>query len=323
MRGLVQRRGTGHVRGGHRGAVVAGVARHDVALGAHRHRRPDARTRRTDVDRGLAPLREARQGAGAGDRSHRDDVGVRVVRRIAGRRVVVVGIVAGRGDEQDVGVVGAADRVLQALREATAAPRVVGGDDVQAMAGLQVGDVVHRLDRVGGGAAATAQELGADQLDAAPAHAGHALAVAAGAGDRARHVRAVVVVGATGVDVVAATVEVPAAGVVDIAVAVVVDAVGRIVRIAPDVGGEVFVVVVDAFVDDADDDIAAVGVAGAPGLGGLRAVLVGRRRRIAVHAPQRTVGGVGVVGGGAVLVGPVRFGVFDGRVAAQRADGRG
>ena len=64
-------------------------------------------------------------------------------------------------------------------------------------------------------------------------------------------------------------------------------------------------------------------MAGAPGFRRLRAVLVGRRRRIAVHAPQRTVGVVRVVRGGVVLVDPVRLGVFDGRIAAQRADGRG
>ena len=80
---------------------------------------------------------------------------------------------------------------------------------------------------------------------------------------------------------------------------------------------------VDAFVDHADHDVAAAGVPGGPCLGRLRTIGVGRRARIAVHAPQRAVGGIGVVGNRVVLVGPVRLGIFHGRIGAERLHGGG
>ena len=185
------------------------------------------------------------------------------------------------------------------------------------MTGLEVAEVIDRLDGVGAGAALAAEKLAADQLDATPAHTGHALAVAADARDRARNMGAVVIRRASGIDVVAVAREVPAADIVDITVAVIVHAVGGVVRIDPDVGGQILVVEVDALVDHADNDVAATGVPGRPRFAGLRTELVGRAGRVAMHAVQRAVGVVRVVRNGRVGVGPVRLGVFHRRVVHQ------
>ncbi len=74
--------------------------------------------------------------------------------------VVVFVIVAGGGDEQNAGVGGPDDGAVKRWAVATATPGVVGGDDVEVVPGLQVGDVVNRLNRVGGGASEGAEELG-------------------------------------------------------------------------------------------------------------------------------------------------------------------
>jgi hypothetical protein len=57
--------------------------------------------------------------------------------------------IAGRGDEQDVLLRGADDRLLQRLRVPAAAPRVVQGDDVDPSVHLQVDEVIDRPDRGG------------------------------------------------------------------------------------------------------------------------------------------------------------------------------
>ena len=144
--------------------------------------------------------------------------------------------------------------------------------------------------------------------------------VAALGADRAGDMGAVVVDRAV-VDRVVVAVEVPAVDVVDVAVAVVVDAVDRVVRVRPDLPGEIGVREHDAFVDLAHEDGGRPGVAGRPRFAGLAAVLVGRRGGVAVHAPQRAVGVVGVVRDRVVVVAEVRLGVFDFSTAAQRADG--
>ncbi len=73
----------------------------------------------------------------------------------------------------------------------------------------------------------------------------------------------------------------------------------------------------EALVDDADVDPGVARVARGPGLGGAAAVLVGRRARVAIHAPQRAVREQRVVRRGGVLVGPVRFGEAHGGVRAE------
>jgi len=79
--------------------------------------------------------------------------------------VVVRAAVARGRDEEDVRGVRARDGVEQRLGEGSSAPAVVGGHDVQTVTVLQVGEVVHRLDRVGQRAAGAAEELAADEGD--------------------------------------------------------------------------------------------------------------------------------------------------------------
>ena len=78
-----------------------------------------------------------------------------------------------------------------------------------------------------------------------------------------------------------------------------------------------------AFIDDADvdgGDVAPVVPCG-PRLAGLAPVLIGGRGGVAVHAPQRSVRVVGIVGGGLVVIDPVRLGELDGRVEREFACG--
>src|SRR5262249_24139846 len=237
-----------------------------------------------------AVVGETGQGVGAGGGGDRDDVVQVVVGRVRGGGVVVGGVVAGGGDEDVTGRLGALDGVEQRLREAAAAPTVVGDR-------RPVGDrVVDRRDGAGGAAgAAGVEELQGHQFDAGPGNAGDADAVVAHPRDGAGDVRAVAVVVERFVVV---RDEVPAVDVVDEAVAVVVDAVaGDLARVGPDVGGEVGVVVVDAGVDDRDDDAAARGD-GVPRLGGVD-VGVGDAAGLpgVVQAPERAVGVPRVVGG--------------------------
>ena len=146
--------------------------------------------------------------------------------------------------------------------------------------------VVEGADGVGDGAAAVGvEELQGHDLHV-PVDAGHADAVVAHGADGAGHVRAVAVV----VHRVAVVVdEVVAVDVVDEAVAVVVDAVaGDLAGVGPDVGGQVGVGVIDAGVDDGDDDAAAAG-GDVPGFRGVD-VGVGRAAGLAgvVQAPEGT-----------------------------------
>src|SRR5262249_1932266 len=131
------------------------------------------------------------------------------------------------------------------------------------------------------------------------------------------------------VDRVVAVDEVPAVDVVDVAVAIVVDAVDRVVGVGPGVGTEVWVGELNPLVDDADVDRLRAGVAGRPRLLGLAAVDVRRagrsdrgRRVVAVHAPQRAVGVVRVVGDVGGGEDPVRLGVGDQRVVLEQGRGR-
>ena len=71
------------------------------------------------------------------------------------------------------GVAAAVDRIEQRLREAAAAPRIVRGDEIDAVARLQIDQVIERLHGVGGRAAAAAEELRRDHRHG-PVHAGDA-----------------------------------------------------------------------------------------------------------------------------------------------------
>ena len=222
--------------------------------------------------------------------------------------------------------VGSGDGGFQGLRVAAAAPGVVGGHHVDA-GDLQVGEVVHGLDRVGGGAAVPSEELGREELDV-PGHAGDADAVATAGADGPRHVGPVVVSRAVEDGVVAA-VEVPPVHVVDEAVFVVVDTVGlgsggAFAGVLAGVGGEVGMVVVVALVDDPDVDRRAAGVPERPRLGRLAPVGVGPCAEASPYMPQsEPFGVVRIVRRRIVGVDPVRLGVGDVGVRGEAPHGLG
>ncbi len=269
-----------------------------------------------EVDRGGTEAGEVGQQVvviGRGDRHHAGGL-------VAGREgrddVVVVGGVAGRGDEQDAGVAGRGDRVEQALAEAAAAPRV--GQHAQVDARVALGDrVVDGADGVlEGAAAAGVEELEGHDLDL-PVHAGHADAVVAGRADGAGAVRAVVVVVHR---IAAAGDRVEAVHVVDDAVAVVVHAVARdLGRVDPHVGGQILVRVVHAGVDHADDDVGAADAV-VPRLDGVDVSVRGAAGLAGVVEPVQ-LGEAGIVGRGAGVDDVVALGVEDLRVLAQLLDG--
>ena len=138
--------------------------------------------------------------------------------------VVVLGVVARGCHKEDSHLVCALDRVIERLRVLTAAPRVVGRDDVEAPL-LQIREVIHRSDRVRRGAASSIHELAAQEFHL-PADAGNASPVAARRADRARHVRAMVIIRIrTIVQGRVVVNKIPAVYIIDEAVPIVVDAV--------------------------------------------------------------------------------------------------
>ncbi len=120
------------------------------------------------------------------------------------------------------------------------------------MSGLQVGDVIHRFDRIRRCSPVSAEKLGRYQLSL-PAHTGHPFSVAPAGSHGSRHVRAVIVHRAI-VDRVVIAREIPAVDVIDIPVAVVIDPVNRIIGIRPDIAREIFMGPHHAFIDDPDID---------------------------------------------------------------------
>ena len=92
--------------------------------------------------------------------------------------VVVACGVSCCGDEEDSGVAPSVDRILQGGGVPPAAPRVVGGDDVEALVALEGDEVVERRNGIGGVPTAGAEELRGHDGDV-PVHAGNAEAVAA------------------------------------------------------------------------------------------------------------------------------------------------
>ncbi len=201
---------------------------------------------------------------GRGDREHVGQLEAGGVERI---QVCVGGVVAGRGDDEHVVIAGADDLILERDRIALAAPAVREDTDVgRARGGERIAHLdgeLHRLDGVGVPAGADAvHEL--ERHDArGPVHAADADAVVAGGTDDAGHARAVAVI----VERVAVhgdrieAVRARRAGDIDAA-----DVHGERRRRRPDVVAQVGVRVVDAGVDDADDE-AARARGDAPGIG--------------------------------------------------------
>jgi hypothetical protein len=181
-----------------------------------------------------------------------DDVVERVGGGVFGEGADFLAVVAGGGDEDDAGIAGAFDGVELGLGEGRGA--VAGVDEVGAF-----GDgVVDAGDGGGGGAAEEAEEFQRHDFGF-PRDAGDAFAVVADGADDAGDVGAV----ADGVEGLGGEVGglgdggVDAEGVVDVAVVIVVDA-GAAVELGlvePDVGEDVFVAVVEAGIEDGDDDV--------------------------------------------------------------------
>ena len=282
----------GDVRCGHRCAAVDAVA----VTGKGRE---DPRARCAQIDAGEACVREAREGAAVGDRGHRHHglVTRRCDRREAGGvgrgDIVVSGVVAGRRDEEDVGPGRPGNGIGQGLG-GTAAPGIVAGHEADAVAQLQIREVVDCPDGIGGGAAVGSQEFGRDQRHR-PADAGHPEGIAAAGTDGAGHVGPMLI-GASIKDTVVVGDEIPAVDVVDVTVAVVVDSIHRVVGIDPGVGDQIGMAEIHALVNDADADAGGSGVAGGPGPCGVAAGHSpegpGGEQRVIAHGrePQATVG---------------------------------
>ena len=157
------------------------------------------------------------------------------------------------------------------------------------MVHLQIDEIVECRHRGADAATVWPEELGRDNLHR-PVHACNALAVPADTADGSRNVRAVGVdcgVGGTVEDRRVAVEEVPPVDVVDEPIAVVVDGVaGDFAWIDPDVGSEVGVSHLNAFIDHAHYHVRGARVAGGPGLGRASAKLVRGHRGITLHSPQ-------------------------------------
>ena len=195
----------------------------------------------------------------------RDNVGKVVAGGETDGRVIIQAFIAGRGHEEHSLILGTADGVVKGLREAAPTPGVT--QDLDALAQ----GIVDALDRVGCGAAATANEFQGHEFDI-PGHASNSGFIVAHRADGPGHVGAVPVVvhGVAGVGY-----GIDAEHVVDKAVFVVVDSVvGNFAGVGPHVGGEIGMVVVDAGVDYTDDNGGGAG-AEAPGFGGVDVCVYG------------------------------------------------
>ena len=234
----------GHVRRGHRRAAVARIA----VVG---RRRIDAHARRGHLHGRRAVVRERREpvrgiGGGHGDTRRSHGIG-----GVGAHGVIVRTLVARGGDAENSSIASRRDRVAECRRATASAPAVVRGDDVHAICPPHHRRVVQRGDRgARRTAAARVEKLQPHDrhLPVDPCDAG---AIVADRADRAGHMGAVRVVvehvGGVGG-------EVPAEDVVDKTVAIVVDAVAcRLAGIAPDVRGQIRMVVIDAGVDHGDD----------------------------------------------------------------------
>ena len=221
-----------------------------------------------------------------------------VVKRVAGWVVDAVSVAVAGGAEMERGI-GAAHRFEQGIRGGTTAPTVVGEDDVVALFFFEFGDVVKAFDGVGGGAAAAGAEEFTAQHANIPVDADHALAIVADAADGAGDVGAVAVVVHNFAGVVDG---VGAVEVIDIAVGVFVltvglafaKAFGALLGVDPHVGGQVFMVVVDAGVDNGDDHIFGTG-GDVPSGAGVHISAVGAAGLAAVAQAPKFVK-IGVVG---------------------------
>jgi hypothetical protein len=250
-------------------------------------------------------------------RSHAHHVAEIVGARIFGVGIDVDGIVARRRHEHDSLVPLRRDGVAQRLRLGVAAPRIVGRHDIHAPI-PERGHVVEAGDRVRGGTVARLrEELAGQQLDV-PRDARDAEPVVPHRADDAGDVGAVALV-VHGIRIAIGRVD--SMAVVDVAVAVVIDSVGGALgRIAPDVGREVFVVVIDAGIDDGHDD-AGGAAADVPAFRRVD-VVIGRAPGLSGVVQGPLLGKERVVRRGVLVKDVIGFGVLHFRHGAQCFEGR-
>ena len=269
-----QRRGSGDLRGGHRPAA-------EVAVGAVAQGRVDAHPGRRQVDRVRAVVGPAGEPVVVVGGRDADLARAVVSARIAAHPffVVVVAGVAGGGDEQDVVRAERVDLVGERLRVGGPGERRRVVDHADVHAGLLRGDQpLQRFDQPAG----FAPRRGAQPLDRQdrrlPVHPRHADAVVGDGAHDPGDVRAVAAVDLVVVQRFAVVLEHAVAVRARRAAA---DAAG----VAPHVGREIRVVVVDARVGLADHDRAAAG-GHSPRL---QRAIVGARRagRLRRRAPLR------------------------------------
>src|SRR6185503_18248525 len=120
-----------------------------------------------------------------------------------------------------------------------------------------------------------------------PVDADHPNVVGDGS-NRARDVRSMRIP-ARGKDVVVVTETIPPTDIIHISISVVVNPVNWVVRVGPNVGCQIRMRVLNAFVNDTHDDRTRPGISSGPSFRGLAAVLVGRDSQIAVHSPETAV----------------------------------
>ena len=190
---------------------------------------------------------------------------------------------------------------MQRLGVTTASPGVVRSHDIDSMAILQIGHVVQSFDRIGGGATGRAEKLERNHRDV-PIDADDPSTVASRTSNRSSDVCSVGILARIKHAVVIRD-KIPSAEVVDVPVAIVVDPVAcDLERIEPHVVHQVRVRKLDSFVDDTNDNIGVPNEVLIPCLFCLAAEQVGgvcrANRRwsiVAVHAPETSVGVVGVI----------------------------
>ena len=163
----IQGRRTCDVRSCHGGAAVVGISR-------SRHGGNNRRSWCTDINRSGSIAGEAGDCAGTGDRGHGNHgiIGGRglsgcahcrvVIRRVGCSCIVVRGSITGSRDEQNVLFRRTNNGVVQRLGVSPATPRIVGGNQIDAVPSLEVGEVVQCLDGVQSRSASWAEELAGD-----------------------------------------------------------------------------------------------------------------------------------------------------------------
>jgi hypothetical protein len=202
--------------------------------------------------------------------------------------------IARGGDEQDPRVHVGLDGIVKGLRKSPTAPGVVGSDDIiRGIAGLlQIENILQAAySPRSRPRPKVAQELAMADLDA-PVDAHDAHVVIAYSSDRAADVGAVPIA-IEWVRIV--VVRIYAVDVIYVAVAVIVYAVARdFSRISPEIRIEIRVIVVNASVNDEDDDAGASG-GDVPGFWGINVSVGGTAGLSGVVQPPQ-LGEVGVIG---------------------------